>query len=215
MLAKVKNIILTLLLIVGVVGATWVMMQQQPAGEELVLGEPTVEATATEVLTTTELPIATATPAPIVVFVSGEVNAPGVYTLAPGSRVVDALQAAGGPTEKAAIATLNQATLLSDGVQIHMPAEGEAPPPAPPPVAPSDSGGEFNTASTGSDSLVRINSADASTLETLPGIGPAFAERIIEYRTANGPFASIEQLKEVKGIGDKLIEKIRDQIVID
>ena len=209
MLANLKHIVLTLLLIIGAIGGTVVMMQQQSGGEELVLDEPTPESTATLAVTTTLA--ATKTPAPIVVFVSGEVHSPGVYTLPPGSRIVDAIQAAGGATEKAAIAALNQATLLSDGVQIHMPAEGEEPMPEPP----SDSGGGFNAPSTSNGSLVHINRADATTLQTLPGIGPALATRIIEHRTANGPFASIEQLKEVKGIGDKLIDKIRDLIVFD
>ena len=195
------------------------MLQQQPAAEELTLELPTVEPTAeavmTEPLSVTITLSATETPAPIVIFVSGEVNAPGVYTLAPRSRIVDAIQAAGGATENAAIDALNQATLLSDGMQIHMPAEGEALPPLQAPVPLPESNEPFGTPTTSDDPLVRINHADTIRLQTLPNIGPALAERIIEYRTINGPFTSLEQLKEVKGIGDKLMEKIQDLIVID
>lgn len=220
MSSTIKKIIIVSLLLIGAIGATIVILQQPPTTEELVLEQPTPESTAesviTEVLSVTETLPATETPAPIVVFVSGEVHAPGVYTLAPQSRIVDAIQAAGGATENAALDALNQATLLSDGVQIHMPAEGEAPlPQAPVPVPESTPGGTFSSPATSGDSLVRINHADSSALQTLPGIGPALADRIIEHRNINGPFASLGQLKEVKGIGDKLIEKIQDLIVID
>ena len=220
MSTTIKQIIIVLLLIIGAIGGTVVMIQQQAATEELTLDEPTPEPTSESVMSDTmtdtmsdTIPV-TETPAPIVVFVSGEVHAPGVYTLPPGSRVVDAIQAAGGPTEHAAFAALNQATLLSDGVQIHMPTEGEEPmPQAPAPI--SDSDGTFSAPAASGDGLVHINQADSSALQTLPGIGPALADRIIEHRNTNGPFASLEQLKEVKGIGDKLIEKIQDLIVID
>ena len=219
----IKQIIIVSLLLIGAIGATIVMLQQQSTTEELVLDQPTPEPTVQSVITGTlsviseTLPlIATQTPAPIVVFVSGEVHAPGVYTLAPQSRIVDAIQAAGGATENAALDALNQATLLSDGMQIHMPAEGEAAlPQVPVPEPESTTGGTFSSPATSGDSLVRVNQADSSSLQTLPGIGPALANRIIEYRNINGPFTSLQQLKEVKGIGDKLIEKIQDLIVID
>ncbi len=219
MSSTVKLIIIVLLLLIGAIGGTVVMLQQQSAAEELTLELPTVEPTAetvmTEALSVTITLSATETPAPIVVFVSGEVHAPGVYTLAPRSRIVDAIQAAGGATENAAIDALNQATLLSDGIQIHMPAVGEALPPPQAPVPPPESNESFGTPTTNDEPLVRINHADTIRLQTLPNIGPALAERIIEYRTINGPFTSLEQLKEVKGIGDKLMEKIQDLIVID
>lgn len=232
MSTTIKQIIFVLLLLIGAIGATVVMLlQEQSSAEELTLDEPalnqaTPEPSAESLITETlpiiteTIPLPTETPAPIVVFVSGEVHAPGVYTLPPQSRIVDAIQAAGGTTDNAAVDALNQATLLSDGVQIHMPAEGEAPlpqapAPAPAPTAESAAGATGSAPTTSGDSLVRINHADSSALQTLPGIGPAFADRIIEHRNTNGPFASLEQLKEVKGIGDKLIEKIKDLIVID
>lgn len=201
LLVKGKQLVLALLVLTGTGGLFW--SAQKPAAEPLTLEGPAPAIVATVA--------ATSTPAPIVVFVSGAVKEPGVYTLPPNSRVVDALHAAGGPTEQAAIASLNQATLLSDGVQVHMPEEGEAALPAA--LAPT-SATSF-TAAPSSEPLVRLNSADSTALESLPGIGPAIAARIIEYRTANGPFTSVEQLKDVHGIGDKLLEKIRDRIVLE
>lgn len=201
LLVKGKQLVLALLVLTGTGGLFW--SAQTPTTEPLTLEAPAPTIVA---------PIAaTATPAPIVVFVSGAVKEPGVYTLPPHSRVVDALRAAGGPTEQAATASLNQATLLSDGVQVHMPEEGEAALPA----ALAPTGGSSFAAAPSSDPLVRLNSADSAALESLPGIGPAIAARIIEYRTANGPFTSVDQLKDVHGIGDKLLEKIRDRIVLE
>ena len=180
-------------------------MLRPPAPEPLEL----VDAEAAEPAPTPTVAV-TGTPAPIVVFVSGAVVSPGVYTLPPQSRVVDALEAAGGPTDEAAVEALNQATLLVDGMQIHMPREGEA---APPLVAPG-SDGLAGEAPSGGD-LVRLNSATQVELESLPGIGPTLAGRIIEFRDANGPFTSIDQLQEVQGIGEKLLEDLRDHVVLE
>ncbi|MBA3531940.1 MAG: helix-hairpin-helix domain-containing protein [Ardenticatenales bacterium] len=176
---------------------------QKPAAAPLALEVPAVLPTETAA--------PTATPAPMVVFVSGAVQNPGVYTLPAESRVVDALAAAGGPTEDAAAESLNQATRLSDGMQVHLPEQGSAP--LPMPLSPASASGSAGAPASGT--LVYLNSADATTLETLPGVGPALAARIIEYRSANGPFTSVEQLSEVKGIGDRLLEKIREQVVLN
>jgi competence protein ComEA len=121
---------------------------------------------------------------------------------------VDALQAAGGPAEGAVVERLNQATRLTDGMQIHMPAEGESAA-APAVVA---SGGATAASAAGP---VSLNQSDAATLATLPGIGPALAARVIEYREASGPFQSVEQLLDVKGIGPAILEKIRYLVVVD
>ncbi len=198
---RAKPWLVGLLLLIG--GGGSALALRSPAPTPLALEMPTVVPSVTVA--------PTATAAPLVVYVSGAVHAPGVYTLPPESRVVDALNAAGGPTEDAAVQSLNQATRLSDGMQVHMPAQGEAPaPPAPAPVTDAASPGE-------SDSTlpVRLNHASAAELETLPGIGPTLAARIIEYRTANGPFATIEAVGEVKGIGDKVLEEIRPHLVLD
>lgn len=205
-IARARPLALGGLLVVGAIGG--VLSAKRPAPEPLVLEAPTPAPTATLALTPTA--------APIVVFVSGAVRAPGVYTLPPGSRVVDALTAAGGPAADADWAALNQATLLSDGMQIHMPVEGVAPEPPPLGGAPAPStaaGGEAAGAT--SAPLIRLNHASGAELEALPGIGPALAGRIIEYRESHGPFTSIEQLLEVKGIGDTLLNGIRDYIILE
>lgn len=189
-------------------------LREQPADEALTLEVPP-EPTAEPIPTTAP----TATPAPIFVFVSGAVHNIGVYRLPLGSRIVDALRAAGGPTENAAIEALNQAILLSDEMQIHMPTrdeESSAPPPiSNAPSSPSDDSTQSENRPTSSNEQINLNSATASALESLPGIGPAIAQTIIDHRNANGPFTSIGEIKNVKGIGDKLFEKIQDNITVE
>ncbi|MCL1899500.1 MAG: helix-hairpin-helix domain-containing protein [Promicromonosporaceae bacterium] len=144
----------------------------------------------------------------VVVDVTGQVRAPNVVSLPAGSRVVDALAAAGGATAEADLAALNLARVLVDGEQVRVPLPGEAIPPPPPPAL-------TERPSSGDDSrLVNINTADASTLETLRGIGPALAARIIEWREANGYFASVDELSEVSGIGPSILKSVRNQITV-
>ncbi|MCB0077226.1 MAG: ComEA family DNA-binding protein [Anaerolineales bacterium] len=202
-LSRARQALVAALVGVAAIGAAALL--RQPAPEPLLLVEETsLPATPTLAITPTA--------APITVFVSGAVVAPGVYTLPPQSRVVDALQAAGGPTEEAALEALNQATLLADGVQVHMPRHGEA---APPPVSAPSSADTLAGEAPSSGPLVGLNSATAAELETLPGIGPALAGRIVEYREANGPFTSVDQLQEVRGIGEKLLDQLRDHVTLD
>lgn len=187
------------LALVGVVGILFTL-RQQPPSESLALegmGEPVLGSVTAQV-----------TPGPIKVFVSGAVQQPGVYTLAADSRVVDALAAAGGVTEEAAWEALNQAAPLTDGMQIHMPLQGTLPPAVPEAAVGSGAFGGHT------GDLIPINRADAATLESLPGIGPALAGRIIEYRAAHGPFSRIEELTQVPGIGERLLEKIRDRLTL-
>lgn len=163
----------------------------------------------------------TVTPVPLRVHVLGAVRAPDVYELPAGSIVRDAIEAAGGLTGSAAADSLNLAGLLNDGQQLYVPAvspTAAAPtqnaaadasqppttpqPPAatPPPAAPSGP--------------VNINTASQAQLESLPRIGPAIAQRIIEYRTLRGPFTTIEQIKNVKGIGEATFNAIKDYITV-
>jgi competence protein ComEA len=126
-----------------------------------------------------------------------------VCELPRGSIVQDAIDAAGGPAHDADLACINLALELQDQQHIHVPREGEVNPP--PPV----SGG----ASRGEDGfVVNINTATASELETLPGIGEVTAQRIVEYREANGPFETIEEIQNVSGIGPKTFEGMRDML---
>lgn len=147
----------------------------------------------------------TATPGPIRVYVSGAVDAPDVYTLAPGSIVQDALEAAGGPTADAELSALNLASILGDGDQVYIPIVGETPP-APAPQASNTS--EAN-------GVINLNEADLEALDSLPGIGPAIAERIIQYREQNGPFATIEDIQNVSGIGPATFEEIKELIAVE
>jgi competence protein ComEA len=134
------------------------------------------------------------------VHVSGAVRAPGLYVLPPGARVVDAVAAAGGFAEDADRDAVNLARGLDDGEQLPVPRIGEVPPAgASPPAA---------------DGRVDLNAADAAQLETLPRIGPALAARIIAWREENGDFTSVEDLLAVPGIGDKMLESLRDLVAV-
>jgi len=147
---------------------------------------------------------ATPTGAPLIVDVAGWVHRPGVYEFDPGARVIDAVEQAGGAREGADLALLNLAAPLTDGQQILVPKEGQAPAAAP--------GGAVPGGSTGT--LVNVNTADATALETLNGVGEVLAAAIITYRDEQGPFTSVEQLEEVPGIGPSTLEEIRDQVTI-
>lgn len=143
---------------------------------------------------------AVVTVAPIFVHVLGHVEHPGLYELRVGDRVIDAIAAAGGLTGDADPAGVNLARLLSDGEQLRVPAAGEA-------------SSAANAPGISSDGRVDLNTADASALDTLPRIGPAIAQRIIEHRTAHGPFASADDLLAVSGIGAKTVEALRPLVV--
>lgn len=146
--------------------------------------------------------------AAVVVHVVGAVHHHGVVRLPPGSRVGDAVDAAGGATRSADLDGLNLARVLVDGEQIVVPREGEAPVPS---VAPTGTG-EAGAAGPGvPGGLVDLSSADAAALDTLPGIGPVIAQRIVEYR-AEHPFTSVDQLEDVPGIGPALMAKLADLV---
>jgi len=138
--------------------------------------------------------------APIVVHVLGAVVAPGVYQLRAGSRVLDAVAAAGGFAEDAARDGVNLAAELSDGQQLVVPVVGAVP-----------AAGASGVTSGG---LVNLNTADESTLETLPRVGPAMAQRIIAFREANGGFRSVQDLLGVSGIGDKTFAALQPLVTV-
>lgn len=148
----------------------------------------------------------------VVVHVSGAVHSPGVVQLPPGSRVEDALQAAGGTTEDADLAAINLARPLADGEQIHVPVPGEEAPSVAAPGDPGAGGGADGDPGEGTGGgPIDLNTASAAQLEELPGVGPSIAQRILEHREKNGPFASVDALLEVSGIGPATLEKIRDR----
>ena len=149
----------------------------------------------------------TAVPEAVVVHVAGAVAHPGVYELPLGARVADALDAAGGALGSAASDAVNLARILSDGEQIYLPSEDEVAAGAleAAGVQPGSGAG-----STGSSEVVNINTASAAELETLPGVGPSTAQKIVDDREANGPFARPEDLMRVPGIGPKKFEALQD-----
>ena len=161
--------------------------------------------------TPTALP--TITPSPIQVFVSGEVRVPDVYALVPGSRIKQLVEAAGGFTDNAHTAVINLAQPLTDGVHVHIPAEGEVaitPQSVLSDPAPLGSSAEIDLGTGGG--LVNINTAELAELDTLPGIGPVRAQEILNYRTVNGPFPDIVAIMEVPGIGQGTFDNIKDLI---
>jgi competence protein ComEA len=135
----------------------------------------------------------------VIVYISGAVGAPDVYELPFDARIKDLVLAAGGLTADADPEQINLAERLKDSTHIHVPRRGEAP---------AADAVVANTADAAQSGPLDINTASASDLDGLPGIGQSFADRIIEYRTTNGPFASVEDLQKVKGIGAALFAKI-------
>lgn len=146
----------------------------------------------------------------VTVYVSGHVNTPGLVELPAGSRVAGAVDRAGGMTAEADQNALNLARVLNDGEHIIVPAPGDDLP-APDPALSDPSLSEPSSSEGG---LVSLNGASASDLETLPGIGPTLAQRIIDWRDTNGQFSSIEELMEVSGIGPATFAELRDRVTL-
>jgi competence protein ComEA len=139
-------------------------------------------------------------PAPIIIDVAGWVRRPGVYEFASGDRVIDAVNRAGGARKGADLTSLNLAAPLTDGTQIVVPRPGSTA---------LGGAGSSETGSEGATALININSASETELEDLPGVGPVTAAAIIDYRTQNGPFTTVDDLIDVSGIGPSTLEQIR------
>lgn len=153
----------------------------------------------------------------VVVHVIGEVNNPGVVTLPEGSRIIDAINMAGGKTEEADLSKINLAYIVEDGTQIYIPRINEnlnqvnlISDGAGVGVVITDSNVEENEV----NAKVNINTASKEKLETLPGVGETTAQKIIDYREANGKFKTIEDIKNVSGIGDSKYESLKDKITV-
>lgn len=175
-------VVLGLVVLSAAVGLGIMRGQAQPAQSV------PIDASAEEVVASGEL----------YVHVLGQVTKPGLYVLDVDARVVDALAAAGGTLEDADLQTVNLARLLSDGEQLTVPMIGAA----------EEEGGSTPAG----DGLVDLNNADQAALETLPGIGPALAQRIVAWREENGGFRSVEDLLAVAGIGDSVLGGLKDLV---
>ena len=150
----------------------------------------------------------------IFVHLLGAVERPGLYQLREGDRAIDAVAAAGGFTPTADQSQLNLARPLSDGEQIYVPAVGEAPPPGAGDVGGSALGGGSGVGAGTPGGRVNLNTADLAALDTLPGVGPATAKAIIDWRDANGRFTAVEDLLSVTGIGEKTLAELRDLVTV-
>jgi len=213
MLGRYQQFLYGLLLSLLVTGALLVV-SRRPPGHPVQLQEPP-------------------TPIPLRVHVTGAVTQPGVYALPRGSIWQDAINAAGGLTALADVSRINLAQLIVDGDQVLVPelipsatprppspthaptvtVGPGTPSPTPPPTdtsAPPTSG----AASAGVTAKININTATAAELETLPRIGPVIAQRIIDYRMEHGPFARIEAVMNVSGIGPATFDQIKDLITV-
>ena len=189
-----STLIISAIVIIMIIVGGGLLLASQPKPIQITINPPLPTAT----------PAPTNTPAPIQVYVTGAVNEPETtLTLPHGSRVADALEAVGGTTEDADMERVNLAAIVRDGDQIHVPSVNEAPiNDESASTLPTPSGGE----------RIFINTATVEELQTLPGIGPAMAQRIIDYRDANGPFTRIEDLDNVEGMGPATLEEIEPLI---
>ena len=207
-----QKIIIVLVVVILAGGGYWMLKHFHPA---LFLGEPdfVVETETTPPLPTP--PSSTAQPE-IVVHVMGAVKSPGVYHLSTDARVHEAIEKAGGKTDQADLHSLNLAAKMRDGEQIYVPEIRQTPdvgqtiPTSSSSAAPPQPSVRRSASSDGS--RININTATFQELQTLRGIGPTMAQRIIEYRQTSGRFATVDDLTNVKGVGEKTLEKIRDSI---
>jgi competence protein ComEA len=141
----------------------------------------------------------------VVVDVVGAVRRPGLYRLSDGSRIADAIARAGGATRKAALVQVNLAAPLADGEQVVVPLRGATV------AAPAATGS--GTAAGAPSAPIQLSTATLEQLDSLPGVGPATAQKILDYRTKHGAFSSVDELDAVPGIGPKRLEQLRDLVV--
>lgn len=193
-------------------GILWLVLARASNAQIVVHGPPAAQAAPVQTSATaptaptapTPAPAPSPTPEAVTVFVSGAVARPGVYMLPGGARVVDALEAAGGALPTAASNAVNLAILLHDEAQIYVPLLSEAPSP---PAAGTDGTTRGLSVDIGAPHgpPINLNSASSAELESLPGIGPAKAQAII----ANRPYATVDELDRVPGIGAATLEELR------
>lgn len=221
-----KNQKLALLALIGLsaIALSVAFSRNRAGGDEVVLREP--GSAPAQVVATDSDPMPYSgdqnRPGKVVVHVVGCVNMPGVYTLPTGSRVFEAIKAAGGAKPSANLQAINLAARAEDGSRIEVPSTQPSAPQAPTyaTAATACATGASSAASTGGklqkpgEGTVNINRAAVDEMQRLPGVGPSTAEKIVEYRSQIGRFTSPEQLMDVKGIGPKKLEKMRPFIAL-
>jgi competence protein ComEA len=205
--------LMALIVIILAGAGFWMLKRSNPA---LFLGEPDYVVGESEGNSPSNAPTAAQKQPEIIVHVAGAVKSPGVYHLAHGERLQDAIEAAGGATQDADIHRLNLAMRVQDGQRVYVPGGSESAPPSVPAPSITDAAqlAEASPSPLASDALIDLNTATSEQLQTLPRIGPVMAQRIIEYRQTHGGFTSVEDLMNVKGIGEKTFEKIRPLVVV-
>jgi len=195
-----------------VLGGLFMVSRNRPAGVmdlgytigEVRLESPPPQAEAVPETIYYALP---AEPAMIMVHIIGAVYSPGVFEVPYGSRVFQVLDLAGGHTYEADLELINLVAVVHDGIQIRIPAFGEEPQ-----VIPQES--QTGQEAAAADGRININLANLTELQTLPGIGPVFAQNIIDFREANNGFSSIDELLNVSGIGPTRFENIRERVIV-
>ena len=209
--------ILIMLITNGAVPSNAVLIESAEDAEDLphTTPQPIARQVASPTITTSQ---AAALPAPEIlsIYVSGAVQAAGVYTLPAGSRVNDALKAAGGASNEADLEQINLAALVTDQEHIRVPRLGESPVAEATRTAASQDKGSTTTASAPGQTgeKLNLNNATALELEALPGIGSVLAARIVADRDQHGPFRSVEDITRVAGIKEGLLARFRDQVTV-
>lgn len=203
-LAVITLVVITALVFFGAKGENEEIVVVQD-GETLMEQETTDQSQSFELSDDSE--VETETVAKIVVDIDGCVKKAGVYEVDEGTRLYEVIQLAGGLTKSADTTLINQAEVLFDGQKIVIPEKVET-------TGNDDVKGTIVNGGMTADGRININQADAETLQEIPGVGPATAENILAYRAANGKFISIEELKNVSGIGEKTFDKMKDKITI-
>ncbi|MXW98895.1 MAG: hypothetical protein F4Z89_09775 [Acidimicrobiaceae bacterium] len=200
-------VVLGLLGVVGAAAGGWWALRSPPGPDP---------AEILPMAGSVEIPVPGPSPMPdpgrIVVDVVGAVVRPGLHELPATSRVADAVEAAGGLTAEADRMRLNLAEPLIDGARLWVPEVGES---AGPEVVPVTAGTGDGSRAGAAGARLNVNTADAAALEELPGIGPALAVAIVEHRRRSGPFATVDELVEVSGIGPVKLEQIRPLATVD
>lgn len=194
-------------------GRTAVVSRNVPPGLAGTAGVAGVSAGGSEAPGGATSPAGSSTNGPagarIIVHVVGEVARPGIVLLAQGARVIDAVTAAGGALASSDLERINLARVVTDGEQVHVPAPGEA-------ILPGAYGSTLRAPAGGSEPAVRVNlnTAGLGELDSLPGVGPVLAQRIIDWRAQHGRFTSVEELGEISGIGARLLSQLTDRVTV-